>query len=634
MCGILGFQSKNKEISEEHLNKMHSVISHRGPDAAGIYIDKNKKTALAHRRLSIIDLSEHANQPFFSECGKFVMVFNGEIYNYKAIAKQLKDDGLVENFRTSSDTEIALYAMIHYGAKKAANLFNGMFAIALYDIEKEEIHLVRDRVGIKPIYYFDKEETVIFSSELKSIKQVQDITGKFTLDKEAVFAYLHTGFISEPLSIFEEVKKFPAGNFGLIKNGKISFEPFWSIDNCIKKEKNKSNSETELIKELEEIIMSSVSLRLVSDVPFGTFLSGGTDSGVVTAMAAKIYGKNLNTFSIGLKDAKLSEAQFSKEIAKYLGTNHHEYILTENDALEEVGKIVPFWDEPFADGSAIPTMLVSKMAAKEVKMVLSGDGGDELFLGYGAYTWANRLDTFGVNSSKKIIKKALELGGNRLKRGAQLFDYEDKKTLKSHILSQEQYFFKRNEIKECINPKFYKSFFWEEEVKNSPRKLDAKEQQAIFDLKYYLKDDLLVKVDRASMIHSIEARVPLLDYRLIEWALNLDVSFKIKENSAKYLLKKLLYQYVPETYYNRKKQGFSIPLVKWLKTELKYLVDENLSKKAIEEFGILNYEYVKILKENYYSGKSDYLYNRIWNLLILQIWLEENKNILNPLNER
>jgi asparagine synthase (glutamine-hydrolysing) len=375
----------------------------------------------------------------------------------------------------------------------------------------------------------------------------------------------------------------------------------------------------ESLEELKELMHSSIQYRLISDVPYGAFLSGGIDSSLVSAIAQKESNHQLKTFSIGFENAKHNESDYAEAVAKHLGTDHYKFILGEREALGLVDSIWDYYDEPYADSSAIPTMLVSKMAKQQVTMTVSGDGGDELFLGYGMYNWARRLEKPLIKQLRKPIAAGLNLGTNRYQRIAKMFDYGNKDCLQSHIFSQEQYFFSSQEILRMTQMNCENIFL----QKPLERKLTPEEQQAFFDLKYYLPDDLLVKVDRASMKYALETRVPILDHRIVEFALNLAPDLKVKNGVQKYLLKELLYQYVPKELFDRPKWGFSIPLHQWLKSDLKYLCDRFLDNKLVQSCGLVDYKEVELLKKAYYKHGKEYLYNRIWALIQLHRWFVE-----------
>lgn len=609
MCGIAGFYSN--KFSKDDLVNMTNALQHRGPDAEGYYNDTNQGIGLGHRRLSIIDLSDSANQPMISHCGRYIMVYNGEVYNYKEIAKKI---GALK-WKTSSDSEVILEAFVKWKAAFVLEL-NGMFAIAIYDKYENKLYLFRDRMGIKPLYYYYDGKDLIFASELKAIDQIKK---NKKINHSSIYAYLHLGYIPTNQTIYENVFKVKPGSFLVYTMDKLKEKIYWKPENkFIDKTITDLNSSKS---QLKSLLQDSIEKRLMSDVPIGTFLSGGTDSSIVTAIAQEVNEAPINTFSIGFKEAKYNESEHAKKVANHLGTNHYEFILTEDDALNELEDIMGHFDEPFADSSALPTMLVSKMARKHVTVCLSGDGGDELFMGYGAYQWANRINHPIFGKLRYPISKLLELSANNQKKRAALVFNSPKSNWKSHIFSQEQYLFSESEInKLLIDPN-------ENSIINNlntdfelSRKLSPCEKQSFFDLNNYLIDDLLVKVDRSSMYSSLEARVPLLDHNVVEFALNLSKGLKINNGVQKYILKELMYDYVPQKIMDRPKWGFSIPLEKWLKTELNYLIEQYLNKQIITEQGIFNYNEVKKLKVNFDQG-ADYLYNRIWNLIILNKFL-------------
>ncbi len=618
MCGIVGYYSISGLFSGSDLSTMNDVVTHRGPDAEGCYSDGF--VGLGHRRLSIIDLSTNANQPMTSSCGRYTLVYNGEIYNFKEVAAQLQKEKSGFTFQTNSDTEVLLEAFACWGEKLIEKL-NGMFAFAVYDNVREELLLCRDRIGIKPLYYYWDGKNFLFSSELKSIKVLKRKID-LTINPIAINEYLHLGYIPQPNTIYKFVNKFPSGSILRVKDHNITFSTYWNPNEKIADVVIKDESDAK--QELKSLLEKSVEARMVSDVPFGTFLSGGVDSSLVTAIAQKHSVQPINTFSIGFEESKHNESDYAKRVAEFLKTNHNELVVTEKEAMGLVGDLQEIYDEPFADGSMIPTILVSKLASKHVKMTLSGDGGDELFMGYGAYNWAKRFS----NPYFRVLRRPVALGFDKLsakyKRIGGLLRYADKKTLKSHIFSQEQYWFSRGEIKELIKPNYYTSFELDENFSDLSRMLLPEEQQALFDIKYYLKDDLLVKVDRATMFNSLETRVPLLDHNIVEFALNLSSSLKIRKGVNKYLLKEVLYEYLPKEMFDRPKWGFSVPLTKWLKGDLKYLVDEYLSENMINKHNVVNYKEVLKLKHDFLNKNVDYLYNRIWLLISLHQWLEIN----------
>ncbi|QSE98449.1 asparagine synthase (glutamine-hydrolyzing) [Fulvivirga lutea] len=613
MCGIAGIYGnfKNQEIT---IRNITNKLKHRGPDSEGYYVNTTSGIALGHRRLSILDLSENGNQPFYSHCKRYVMVYNGEVFNYKEIASNLNI-----NLKTNCDSEAIIEAFVLVG-KQFVHQLNGMFAIVIYDTLKNSIYLFRDRLGIKPLFYLynPSNNQFAFSSEIKSLKPLLS-ESQPDINQHSLAEFLHLGYISQSSTIYSDILKFPSGSYGVYHDNHLEIDSYWEPETHISTEVIKD--EIEAKDRLSELLTDAVRMRMIADVPLGTFLSGGIDSSIVTAFAQRLSDLPIKTFSIGFKDNKYNESVFAKSVAKHLGTEHYEFILTEQDALDQITNLLDIYDEPFADSSAIPTLLVSRMARKEVTVALSGDGGDEQFMGYGMYDWSNRLSNPIINTFRKPLAYGLKtVGNNRLMRGAEVLNYYSKKNIESHIFSQEQYLFSERELNLIlVNPPDELAIF--KNFGKIPRKLTASEKQSFFDLKYYLKDDLLVKVDRASMFHSLEVRVPLLDHNLVEFTLNLDEKLKIKKGIKKYLLKQVLYDYVPESYFNRPKWGFSIPLERWLSTSLKYLLDEYLSKEVVEDCGIVNWEIVRDIKTQFFSGRV-FLYNRLWALILIHKWIK------------
>jgi len=610
MCGIAGCYFKEGATRDE-LHKMARAMAHRGPDAEGVYV--NGSFGLAHRRLSILDLSSTAHQPMVSSCGRYHIAYNGEVYNFKSIKAELG----IET-KTSSDTEVILEAFAQIGPRMVEKL-NGMFAIAILDIITNKLFFFRDRMGIKPLYVYQKNNDLVFSSELKAITALRS-TLSLTVNKDAISYFLHLGYIPEPLSIYNEIQKFPSGNWGMFDGTTFTTSCYWSPEEKITKDVWTDEFSAKI--HLDQLLTDAVERRLISDVPFGTFLSGGVDSSLVTALAQKVSSSPVKTFSIGVDNAKYNEARFANQVAQHLGTEHHSFTVTEKDALELITEIIPQFDEPFSDSSAIPTMLVSKMARQSVTMTLSGDGGDELFMGYGAYVWANRLSHPIVKALRTPTSLLLSHGNDRQKRVSKLLSVNKRGSLSSHIFSQEQNMFSLNELSILLHidqSKFELLEFNSRTSETLNRKLSSAEQQALFDIRFYLKDDLLVKVDRATMRYGLETRVPLLDHTVVEFALNLAPELKMNNGISKYLLKEVLYQYVPKNIFNRPKWGFSIPLADWLNGDLSFLIEEYLNEKRVISLGLVNWPVVKNLIHNFRNGQH-HLYNRLWLLILLHQW--------------
>jgi asparagine synthase (glutamine-hydrolysing) len=625
MCGIAGYISLHKKFTQQQLNNAAAVMQHRGPDADGFYFSENNTVGLAHRRLSILDLSTAANQPMLSGDGRYCIVFNGEVYNFNELKQLLPDKGA--SLKTSSDTEVILELFAQKGPSCFA-LLNGMFAFAIYDNKKNTVTLCRDHVGIKPLFYYADDYNLIFASELKVIKKM--LGDELSVNSTAIPYFLHLGFIPEPLTIYKHTHKFPSAHYLQIdlhatsfNNLQHSITPFWKLQDAILPGVWSDKSTAK--KQLQDLLYDAVEKQLVSDVPIGTFLSGGIDSSLVTAIAARINGNDkIKTFSIAIDDGKYNESKFARQVAAHLKTDHHEFAVKEKEVMELVDQLLPAYDEPFADSSAFPTMMVSRLARKHVTVALSGDGGDELFHGYGMYQWAKRLANPLTALVKAPVYAASKLMGNKYQRAGNLYDYPNKKNITTHIFSQEQYYFKENELHALLVNNHF-NFTSINTLPALSRILSAAEWQSFWDFNHYLKDDLLVKVDRASMQYSLESRVPLLDFRLVEFAYNLSPELKIKEGTMKYLLKQVLYDHVPQQIFNRPKWGFTIPLAKWLKTDLSYLLDKYTTTTIIEKYNVVNAAAVQQLKEDYLKGKG-YLYNRLWLIIVLHWWLEENNS--------
>lgn len=615
MCGIAGFLNITSHLDEAVVRQMTTCIAHRGPDADGFFVDEH--VGLGHRRLSILDLSSAANQPMDSHNGRYVIIFNGEVYNFQEIAAEL---GVP--MHTTSDTEVILEAYVRFGPEFVHKM-NGMFAIAIYDKQTHVLDIFRDRMGIKPIHYYYDGQQFLFGSELKSIVAVDSIRRRLTVDAEAVRHFLHLGYIPRPHTIYKEVRKMDSGAHLRVSSNGLEEKRYWKLEDQLTADT--LNDHAEAKKQLNDLLVSSVRYRMISDVPFGTFLSGGIDSSVVTAVAQSVSATPVKTFSIGFESAKHNESGFAAAVAQKLGTNHHSFVVTYKEAMETVSTLSALYDEPFADSSAVPTLMVSKLARQHVTMTLSGDGGDELFHGYGMYTWANRMANPAFQIARKPAAAVLSQMGSRYKRVAQLLNYPEKSRKRSHIFSQEQYMFSTTELDRLLQPAWQGPAALREQW-NWPagRIATAAEEQALFDMQYYLQDDLLVKVDRATMRPSLETRVPLLDYRIVKFALNVAPELKQQNGEAKSLLKDVLYDYLPKELFQRPKWGFSIPLGNWLGNELHYLIDEYLSPETITKVGVVQVAEVQALVKRFEQGEA-YLYNRIWLLIVLHQWFVLNR---------
>lgn len=614
MCGIAGVIG-NCEISSKQIEAMTLTLAHRGPDAQGIYISPNKRVALGHRRLSVLDLSETANQPMTSHTGRYIISFNGEIYNFREMKVTLERVKGGIPFKTDSDTEVIIHAFDVWGVEMV-NRLEGMFAIAIYDQLDDKLWLFRDRLGKKPLFYCLEKNELSFASEIKSLVASKNLAAK-DVDQFALRTFMHLGYIPEPNTIWNTIHKFPAGHYACIDHS-LNVLPisYWEPSVCI--EKAIFKDETSSHSAVEQSLEKAIEKRLISDVPLGALLSGGTDSSLVCAIASKLLPQKLKTFNIGFKETEFNESHYAEKIAEQLGTEHFCYQLKESDALDLVEKYLHQVDEPFADSSTIPTMLVSQYARQKVTVALTGDGGDELFLGYGSYQWAKRVDRFGSFLPKLTVSSRLPR--RILKVAHQLMAKIPSDEVRGHIFSQEQGFFSQRELDQLLIDRSILRFKYSD-IPNSS--LSIEEKQAFFDLKYYLKDDLLVKVDRASMLYSLECRCPLLDHHFVELALQLPVHFKYRKGVRKYLLKKLLSRHLPNELIYRPKHGFGIPLAKWLKGDLQYMIKRYLSKDVIDNYKIVDFNQASQLVTRFELGE-DHLYHRIWVLIVLHFWFSKN----------
>ncbi len=611
MCGIFGAVSSVHTDTSEWKHATDTLY-HRGPDSGGYYTSDRSNVFLGHRRLSIIDLSETANQPMHSTDGRYVIVYNGEVYNFRTLRQKLSPF----NWKTGSDTEVILELFARFGPESFGWL-NGIFAFSIYDTVEEKIWLCRDHLGIKPLFISRDNEQLCWASELKALTHKKTLK----INRQAIPYFLHLGYIPEPATIYEGIEKFPAGYYGMleIKTGRWTQTPYWQASDYYLTDP--VTNETTALQQYRETLFAAVERQMISDVPLGTFLSGGIDSSLVSAVAAHINRGKVKTFSIGFEEAAFDESVYAQQVADHLKTEHHLFRVKQDDILALIPEFISVYDEPFADSSAFPTMLVSRLARQHVTVTLSGDGGDELFQGYGMYAWAKRLHDPKI----RLLRKPLHLVGRfmqeRYQRAGELFNYPSRERIPGHIFSQEQYLFSEQELQKIlIKPDFDFIRF-----NQLPNKGLPQEEQAFWDLEHYLKDDLLVKVDRASMRYSLETRVPLLDKELVQFALNVSLPLKIREGyGTKYLMKKTLYDLVPRSIFERPKRGFAIPLNKWLRRELRPLVEKYLNKQTVTDAGWVHPEYVTSLIQQYSAGKT-YLYNRIWALLVLHWWYDENR---------
>ncbi len=624
MCGILAAFCNNG-VNTERLTKATNLLAHRGPDAGGYFTSESKKVFLGHRRLSILDLSTSANQPMHSSCGRYSIVFNGEVYNYQDIAKELLADEPRLQFNTHSDTEVVLQSYIKWGVHCLPK-WNGMFAAIIYDKENEELFIARDRFGEKPIVYYQEGNNFYFASELKALKGLMT---KPEINKEALYNYLHFDYIPKPLSIYKDVHKFPNGYYGILNNKGLQLHSYYNVIDQYG-QKHHNISEADALSQFSETLADATKLRMISDVPIGAFLSGGTDSSLIVANFQQQSEVPINSFTIGFDVAKYDETKYAKQVSEILHTTHHEYTVDEEYAKSYLHHVWNSYDEPFVGPSTLPSLIVCHQAKKDVTVALSGDGGDELFMGYNTYVWYNRLkkiERAGGSLGRSAAKFGLSLT-EKTKRAARLFAHEGMDEIMLHMWSEEQGMFNKKEIDSLIGKTdftFITSNKWKE-INQLP--IDDKEKISLFDISHYLADNLLYKMDIASMASSLEVRLPYLDNRLVEFALNLPVSLKIKQKEQKYLMKKALESYLPKQLIYKEKWGFPAPVGNWMLGTHSFLIEQFLSKEYIEKQGIFNAAPIQTLVSEFRNGKF-FHFKRVWALIAFQQWYEvhflENK---------
>ncbi|WP_200763269.1 asparagine synthase (glutamine-hydrolyzing) [Nitrosophilus alvini] len=630
MCGIAGFIDFNKKSDKLVLKIMTDVLHHRGPDDSGysFYDLNNANIGLGHRRLSILDLSKHGHQPMSFE--NLEIVYNGEIYNFKEIKAELEKYGYT--FESNSDTEVILKAY-HRWNIEAIYKFIGMFAITIYDKKEQEVVLIRDRAGVKPLYYYFKDNLLMFSSELKSFHK--NPLFKKEIDLDSLSLYLQYGYIPEPYSIFKWTRKLKAGYYLKIdlKQKKIEEKQYWNIFDFYNKPKLSIDTK-EAINETEKLLKSAFEYRMVSDVPVGMFLSGGYDSSAVTALLQSEKTEKIKTFTIGFYEKGYDEAPYAKEVANYLGTDHTEYYCTQKDAVEIIPLLPEIYDEPFGDSSAIPTTLVSRLAREKVTVSLSADGGDEIFGGYGKYNTSLKYYNFFKqfpSFSLPIISKLMNyVNPDFIPVFNKTYNYKTryekvKNILKSNSSSKAMQYtsqhFTLKELKKLLKnePRYIQTNFDLINLLNQNN--DDIDQMLAIDYKTYMVDDILTKVDRATMSISLEGREPLLDHRIIEFVAQLPSNLKIKNGEKKWLLKQIVHKYLPKEMMDRPKMGFGVPIVEWFRDELKKYFLTYLDKNRLEKEGIFVSEEVLKLRDSYLQGNKENV-QRLWFILIFEMWYE------------
>ena len=626
MCGLTGFCDFNKKLTEKDLIKANECLQHRGPDGDGTAIFETSQAVigLGHKRLSILDLSEQGHQPMYSDDGNVVIILNGEVYNFAEISKELETLG--HSFHSHSDTEVIIKAYQQFGIE-AVHKFIGMFAFALYDIKKQIIFLLRDRAGVKPLHYYYKGDTLLFASELKSIYTYSVF--KKDINEDAVSLFFKYGYIRAPHTIFKNTYKVQPGHYIKIDLTKKSVEEikYYEVLDYYNKPKLKID-EQEAEKEVERLFISAFQYRMVSDVPVGIFLSGGYDSSIVAGILQKHNSQKIKTFTIGFHEKKYNEAPHAKKVAEYIGTDHNEYYCTTKEAQDIFPQLADIYDEPFGDSSGIPTTLVSRFARKQVTVALSADAGDEIFAGYNRYPQLNKINDV-LNKVPKIVRSA----------GAVILPTIPFK----HLPYFKQKAYKINKLSEILSPKnihsiaetaskhytnrellrllnrFNKKVGLYDEIGKINNVNDFINTTLALDYKTYMVDDILTKVDRATMSVGLEGREPLLDNRIVEFVAQLPSELKYKNGSKKYLLKQIAHKYIPKEILDKPKVGFGLPVYEWFKNDLKHYLYHYISEEQLSKHDFINIKNAIKIRDEFIAGKNGNEI-QIWLLLMFQMW--------------
>lgn len=644
MCGIAGFCNWEKDW-QKNIERMNEKMYHRGPDASGIWASDDHKVVLGHRRLSILDLTSAGAQPMVSHNGRYVMAYNGEVYNYIQIKQKLLGEGRVTDFKGGSDTEVLLEAVSAYGLDETLKMIKGMFAIALYDQQEQTLFLARDRVGEKPLFYGILKDDInndklVFASDLNSISSLDGFHNP--INQRVLGSYMRYGYIAAPYTVYEGIWKLRPGRMLIVKApfNKPTIKTYWSVAEVAASRQHNlfHGSEAEAAEELERLLRNSIAGQMVADVPVGAFLSAGIDSSTVVSLMQSMSERKVRTFTIGMWDEKFNEAPVAKKIASHLGTEHTEVYISEDDARQVLPKLSGMFGEPFADSSQIPTYLVSKITREHVTVSLSGDGGDELFCGYNTYYSMDRI----WNKTKKVPYPLRKMSSVLFGAAGEVIhgDLATRARLLGAQNMEDMYL--RSEIGEGLNlVKKHKDMDsewipmdwigllpWVPEwtvmdVYPSGWLEEPQHNLMLMDLMMYHPDDILCKVDRTAMAVSLETRVPMLDKDVVEFAWSLPLSYKSKDGVRKKILRDILYRYVPKELMERPKKGFSIPLHKWLKEPgLREWAESLLDPSLLEKQGILNTAAVRRIWDDYVQ--RDIWRVQIWYVLMFQDWMREH----------
>lgn len=625
MCGIAGFCDFSKNLGEDILGPMTDAISHRGPDAAGkaLLVHKNAHIGLGHRRLSIIDLSAQGSQPMTR--GHISIVFNGEIYNYKEIKQELIQAGW--SFYTETDTEVIIIAYQQWGMESLKK-FKGMFAYALYDKDAEKLFLVRDRVGVKPLYVYHNGETIIFGSELKSFHQNPSF--KKAIDHDALAMYLKLSYIPTPYCIFKHTQKVKPGHYIEINVNRktIDIKKYWDVVDIYNMPKL-DLTYAEAVDELEQVLRKAFMYRMVADVPVGVFLSGGYDSAAVAAIIQDQVSSPIKTFTIGFNEEEYNEAEDAKRISDYIGSSHTQLICTPYEATDIFNSIPDVYDEPFADNSVVPTMLVCKLARHQVKVALSGDGGDEIFAGYNKFKQALSFTKKYPNALQSLLGKSMSLidpetipylrnthnFGSRYEKMINIWNSHSPFVALKNI----SFYITEEETKKLLKEPFEQpSTYFDIEKQLNDSNDDLNKMLAI-DYKTFLMDNNMVKVDRASMSVGLEGREPFLDQSVIEFAARLPSHYKIRSGETKSMLKHVTHRYIDAAIMDRPKKPFIAPLQKWFREDMRALMLDYINQETLDRQGIFNTKNVLNLRDRYLKDQG-IGHQKIWNILLFQLW--------------
>ncbi|MDI6748790.1 MAG: asparagine synthase (glutamine-hydrolyzing) [Rhodocyclaceae bacterium] len=645
------------------MRRMANTLIHRGPDDVGVWVDADAGIALGHRRLAILDLSPAGHQPMVSTSGRYVIAFNGEIYNHLELRKALSKlgaGGTAPAWRGHSDTETLLAAFEAWGIEKTLTRCVGMFALALWDRETRTLTLARDRIGEKPLYYGWVRGALVFGSELKALRAYPGFDN--VIERRALALFMRHNYVPAPWSIFENIWKLPPGCYvqfaaaeltpGASPSGRGEVKPYWSLREVAEAGLPDpfTGSEAEAVVELERLLLQSIAGQMVADVPLGAFLSGGIDSSTVVALMQAQSSRPVKTFTIGFHEGEYNEAEHAKAVARHLGTDHTELYVTPDEAMAVIPKLPALYDEPFADSSQIPTFLVAQLARRHVTVSLSGDGGDELFGGYNRYFWTRsiwrRLTQIPMGLRRALAKMLValpaarwnaffaatrpllpqryrvSLAGDKMHKLAELVTLDSPQAVYRYLVSHWKHP-AQELVQGATEPPtvLQTTDGWPKALHTDSMGEGLEELMMFLDQLTYLPDDILVKVDRAAMGVSLETRVPLLDHRVVEFAWRLPLRFKIRDGQGKWLLRQVLYRYVPKELIERPKMGFGVPLDQWLRGPLREWAEDLLSEERLKREGFLHPAPVRHKWQEHLSGRRNWAYY-LWDVLMWEAWLE------------